>query len=392
MEEVKIEVCVPKDLKEIFREVLIEEKRDKNLKEKGGEFIFDDFPKKKKYARWWRQEVKPKRIFLKFSESGFGKNERLTFILHPDEWVRGWFEYSKEGSKIYIKFNPIREKEGEKGKILIRQILNSIVGIVRWKEVREKFFMLPWGPRPGQKMEWLMEFSELGFLFPLNERDIKEVPRRKKEGLRKVVTGICLHSTRERRKIVERLNEDKVSKVKKILKNLPSFIKEINVFTFHPDDVEFMKENKMESAILPEILRAPDLKNQLGHHWKLTQEIFSSVPKEVKFYSIQDLFSGLEIKKIENEAKRRAEKMLEFILKSPPPVFRFLSPEEQMRRVEAEAKLLLAVTWRFSRDSLFYLGLEVHSRYWEMGKLYEWGDFYLPTLWLPSELRQPWGF
>jgi len=397
LEEVKIEVCVPKNLKETFMEVLVEEKKDKNLEEKDGEFIFDDFPKKKKYARWWRQEVKPKRIFLKLSEieSRFEKNESLIFILQPDEWVRGWFEYSKEGSKIYIKFNPIREEKGEKGKILIRQILNSIIGVVRWKEVRERFFMLPWGPRPGQRMEMIKEFSELGFLSPLDRRDIEEIVKRKKEGFSKIVTGICLHADEKRERIVERLNEEKVSKIKKILESLPHFVKEINVFTFHPEDIQFLKENEMESVILPDILKASDSKDQLKRHWQLTQEVFSSVSQKVRFYSIKDLFSSLdslEMRKIENEAKRRAEKMLESILKNPPPVFRFLSPEEQKRRVQAEAKLLLAVTAKFAVRALFYLGLEVHSRYWEMGKLYEWKDCYLPTLWLSSELRQPWGF
>ena len=392
LEEVKVVVFLPKELKEIFKEVLKEEKKDKNLKENDEEFVFEDFPRK--YASWWGK-INPKRIFLKFysleSSEKFKRNEGLTFILQPGV-IKGWFEYPKgEGSDIVIKFNPFfREK-----RYLARQVLNSIIGVVRWKEIREKFFMLPWGPRPGQRMEMIKEFSELSFLSPLDRRDIEEIVKRKKEGFSKIVTGICLHADEKRERIVERLNEEKVSKIKKILESLPHFVKEINVFTFHPEDIQFLKENEMESVILPDILKASDSKDQLKRHWQLTQEVFSSVSQKVRFYSIKDLFSSLdslEMRKIENEAKRRAEKMLESILKNPPPVFRFLSPEEQKRRVQAEAKLLLAVTAKFAVRALFYLGLEVHSRYWEMGKLYEWKDCYLPTLWLSSELRQPWGF
>ena len=392
LEEVKVVVFLPKELKEIFKEVLKEEKKDKNLKENDEEFVFEDFPRK--YASWWGK-INPKRIFLKFysleSSEKFKRNEGLTFILQPGV-IKGWFEYPKgEGSDIVIKFNPFfREK-----RYLARQVLNSIIGVVRWKEIREKFFMLPWGPRPGQRMEMIKEFSELSFLSPLDRRDIEEIVKRKKEGFSKIVTGICLHADEKRERIVERLNEEKVSKIKKILESLPHFVKEINVFTFHPEDIQFLKENRMESVILPDILKASDSKDQLKRHWQLTQEVFSSASQKVRFYSIKDLFSSLdslEMRKIENEAKRRAEKMLESILKNPPPVFRFLSPEEQKRRVQAEAKLLLAVTAKFAVRALFYLGLEVHSRYWEMGKLYEWKDCYLPTLWLSSELRQPWGF
>jgi len=392
LEEVKVVVFLPKELKEIFKEVLKEEKKDKNLKENDEEFVFEDFPRK--YASWWGK-INPKRIFLKFysleSSEKFKRNEGLTFILQPGV-IKGWFEYPKgEGSDIVIKFNPFfREK-----RYLARQVLNSIIGVVRWKEIREKFFMLPWGPRPGQRMEMIKEFSELSFLSPLDRRDIEEIVKRKKEDFSKIVTGICLHADEKRERIVERLNEKKVSKVKKILESLPHFVKEIDVFTFHPEDIQFLKENEMESVILPDILKASDSKDQLKRHWQLTQEVFSSVSQKVRFYSIKDLFSSLdslEMRKIENEAKRRAEKMLESILKNPPPVFRFLSPEEQKRRVQAEAKLLLAVTAKFAVRALFYLGLEVHSRYWEMGKLYEWKDCYLPTLWLSSELRQPWGF
>ena len=392
LEEVKVVVFLPKELKEIFKEVLKEEKKDKNLKENDEEFVFEDFPRK--YASWWGK-INPKRIFLKFysleSSEKFKRNEGLTFILQPGV-IKGWFEYPKgEGSDIVIKFNPFfREK-----RYLARQVLNSIIGVVRWKEIREKFFMLPWGPRPGQRMEMIKEFSELSFLSPLDRRDIEEIVKRKKEGFSKIVTGICLHADEKRERIVERLNEEKVSKIKKILESLPHFVKEIDVFTFHPEDIQFLKENEMESVILPDILKASDSKDQLKRHWQLTQEVFSSVSQKVRFYSIKDLFSSLdslEMKKIENEAKQRTEKMLEFILKNPPPVFRFLSPEEQKRRVQAEAKLLLAVTAKFAVRALFYLGLEVHSRYWEMGKLYEWKNCYLPTLWLSSELRQPWGF
>ena len=393
LEEVKVVVFLPKELKEVFEEVLIEEKKDKNLKKRDEGFIFDDFPRKE-YASWWGK-INPKRIFLKFysleSSEKFKKNEGLTFILQP-KMIKGWFEYPKgEGSDIIIKFNPFfREK-----RYLARQILNSIVGVVRWKEIRERFFMLPWGPRPGQKMELIKEFSELSFLSPLDKRDVEEVIKRKKEGFSRVITGICLHSDEKRKRIVERLNEEKVSKVKRIIKNLPPFIKEIMVFTFHPSDINVLKENKMESMILPGILLAPDRNEQLYRHWKLTSEIFSCFDRKVTLLPIKELlesFSEKERKKLDEEAEQRTERVLPSLLQNIPPGFQNLSFQQQKERVKADVKLILAVTTKFAKNSLFYLGLEVYSKYWKLGKLYEWGDFYLPTLWAPSELRQPWGF
>jgi len=399
LEEVKVVVFLPKELKEVFEEVLIEEKKDKNLKKEDEGFVFDDFPRKE-YASWWG-EIKPKKIHLKFLDlkrKVLRKNEReLIFVLQADEWVKGWFEFEKDQSKIFVKFRPIKEEE--KGMFLVRQILNSIVGIVRWKEIRKKFFMMPWGPRPGQRMEIIKKFGEkfgnLSSLSPLNEKDLEEIIRRKEEGVSKIVTGICLHSDRERRKIVERLNEDKVKKVKEILKNLPSFIKEIVVFTFHPSDVDFLKENRMENMILPTILSASDRNEQLFRHWKLTSEIFSSSDRKVILLPIKELledFSEEERKNLDEEAERRTEKILLTLLQNIPPGFQNLSFQQQKERVKADVKLILAVTTKFAKNSLFYLGLEVYSKYWKLGKLYEWGDFYLPTLWAPSELRQPWGF
>ncbi|MCD6412071.1 hypothetical protein J7K91_00060, partial [bacterium] len=112
--EVKVVVFLPKELKEIFKEVLKEEKKDKNLKEGDEEFVFDDFPRKG-YASWWG-EIKPKKIHLKFLDLEKSKelrrNEKeLIFILQPDKWVKGWFEFEKDQSKIFVKFRPIKEEE-----------------------------------------------------------------------------------------------------------------------------------------------------------------------------------------------------------------------------------------------------------------------------------------
>ncbi len=374
MKEVKLSLLVPERWERMIREFLVKEKEAREVNSRDKELEFIDEPRYAEYAEWPHLPER-KKIKVCFKEDG-AADVKIRFL--PARGIScNWFKFSSNSGEFVVYYK-------KEDLCAVRTMVNTVIGnIVRWKEERDKMGMLPWGFKKGQTIEGIC----LGFLSdftPLTKRDVEEVKKKvaKKRKLR-AVTALCLHADQERKRIVYFLKEKKIREVQKMISRLP--LERLVVVTFHPDDIPVLERFGIEKVILPSIYRAEDREEQLKRQWRLSKEVFENLPFPVDFLKISDILD----REVMEEAERRAEGMIIEIQKDPPPVFRFLSTNEMKRRIKGEAALCLSLT-QMSCD--FYLGLEVHSKYWKTGNLYKWGERYLPTFWLPSSLRQHWGW
>ncbi len=223
----------------------------------------------------------------------------------------------------------------------------------------------------------------LSYFSPLDNQALREVVERINI-CREAVSALCLHADEERQKIVSVLNGVILGSVRSLIKLMP--FEKVKIFSFSPQDEEVLSEWKMESIVLPSIWG----NKKLEKHWQLCRLLEEGTEGKVEIVPIRELFQD---KKLVEEAwdlaSSRGGRMFQKLRKNPPPVFRKLSTKQQKERLAAEAVLYLLMTAQYSES--IYLGFEVHAEYWRSGKLYQWGDKFLPVIFAPYCLRQHWG-
>ena len=199
----------------------------------------------------------------------------------------------------------------------------------------------------------------------------------------RAVSALCLHNEKNGLKIADDFRTEIVEAVVKMVDSLP--ISQLDVFTFHPDCLDTFRYYGLEK-IIHQPLRN---EKQLQRHWELSQKIAKLSPK-IRLRSIAELFQN-EI--IADNAFRTSRARAGMILKEMrgkqlPSIIRDLSSPERKERLAAEAMPYLLMTAHFP-DSV-YIGLEIRSGFIKTGGLYKWGKNYLPVVWAPKCLRQPW--
>lgn len=258
----------------------------------------------------------------------------------------------------------------------------------------------PWGCEPeGDSLETFRHWQKRAFevsdgeaeevrrflsiLEPLNMSCMQESAKRIKGGDVAVVSAFCFHSDQDRTCIVDELNPQVQLAAANLVKDLP--VKKMDIFTFHPDDMEVLARHDLQDVILSNL---QGNKKQVRKHWELS-EGFANLSDKIQLLPLKKLFEDEAlVMSAWKTARSRAKEMAKYIMKNPPPIFEHLSPDEQKRRLAREAVLYLLMTAQYPQS--VYVGFEVHTEYWRTGDLFQWGSSYLPVNMVPSCLRQHW--
>ncbi len=293
-----------------------------------------------------------------------------------------------------------RQHPNEKTHVTIKETAKTIHRMyVEWFAGISKC-ECPWGCAPtGDRSEtfdnWRKRTLSLGmdeatvdffrFLEPLNQKCLKGAVEKisKSNGHLRVISAFCFHANGPRTGMVDNLNEEVKISAASLINDLP--IKGMEIFTFHPDDMETLREYGLQDTVLKGFWGRQDL---FQKQWDLSVDFARLCPKVV-IRPIRDLFADSSLaKEAIRVGRSRAGAMASSIKKNPPPIFQFLSKKEIKEKLAAEAVLYLIMTSQFPES--VYIGFEVHAEYWRSGELYQCGENLLPVLMVPKALRQHW--
>jgi hypothetical protein len=222
-----------------------------------------------------------------------------------------------------------------------------------------------------------------------------------------MASGCCLNADEERTGIVDCFDPDITDLLCRTAKAafdaLPG-IAEWWIYTFGPDDFDFLGELGISKVLLPYMWDAPrnKVRADMGKNLELMQALGAKLqdclPFPVHVGQLSERSEKVDIPWLVQESRKRAEIMLPELTAHPPLIFKKLTPEERVDRTQQEAFLYLLDTVRLGqlegedRDKVVYVGMEVHGGYWQQGDLFRGprGEF-LPLAWFPQCVRQHWG-
>ena len=224
----------------------------------------------------------------------------------------------------------------------------------------------------------------------------------------KLISACCLNADEPRTGIVDQLDPELITTF--VRTSMAAFmhspnISQWDIFTFGPDDYDWLGELNAQAVLLPYMLSAPrekviaDMTKNFGLVQKLAMILDRYLPFPVRAYQLAADTQDVDIPWLVEESRKRAEQMMPTLLKNPPKIFDSLPNYEAKRgRIQQEAFLYLLDTMRFGqrvgqdRPAILNCGVEVHGQYWMSGSLFKGpsGEF-LPLSWFPQCVRQHWG-
>lgn len=221
-----------------------------------------------------------------------------------------------------------------------------------------------------------------------------------------VVSGVCLNADESRHGIVDDFADEIIDLLirtsKAALEPLP--VSRWYIYTFGPDDFEWLGDLGIAKVLLPYMWDAPkakvidDMKQNTELVRRLGERLDEALPFTVEVGQLSDRSEAVDIDWLVEASWQRAEIMLPVLEENPPAIFDQLDRQGRIDRVQQEAFLYLLDTVRWGqlpgehRPPTLYVGLEVHGGYWVHGNLCRGpnGEF-LPLAWLPGCVRQHWG-
>jgi len=217
-----------------------------------------------------------------------------------------------------------------------------------------------------------------------------------KRSMVEIITALCLHCTENRDRIIveEELSFRIINLLRETIQRTFQRVSGWTIYTFHPDDVDFLAEEDLLEIVLPSIISkgCSFSKKEIERHWRMTAKIVKCVSVDIKtnLLPLQVLYND-SLPQAKKEAERREKLMYEKLEKNPPAIFQFLSSErEKKERIRKEAIVYLCLTRKYGGQGI-YLGLEVHGGYWRAGNLWKWEDRFFPLLWAHPAITQHWG-
>ncbi|MBI4022716.1 hypothetical protein HY375_00950 [Candidatus Berkelbacteria bacterium] len=238
----------------------------------------------------------------------------------------------------------------------------------------------------------------------------------------KLVSGICLNADERRGGIVEELSEEIVDTLVRVAQatfgKLP--ISEWELSTFGPDDVDWLRGVKVETAegyegmgnvLLPYQWDQPAevVRKDLALNFRLTEGVARKLSAVLPFpVTCKQIHEGAEVVDLPGilEFAREKGQMMRVHMEAEgvqPKVFEQIPTEEgRTARLQQEVLLYMLDVERYGHrpergsspdePAVLYVKLEVHGGYWMWGNLFygPHGQF-LPQGILPECVTQHWG-